>query len=117
MANDNKNTPVNGWTEYGKLVLNELQRLNEGQDKISKEMDDRFKEINDTLTGFKTTENDVKELKAWKEKVTEVWSTTQMKQSKDEIYLQKNNWTKITGIVIGVQLVIGIIAFVISKML
>lgn len=112
---ENKNNQVNGWTEYGKLVLKELERLNDGQDKIREEMDSRFKEINTTLTGFKTTESEVKDLKAWKEKVTEVWSTTQMKQSKDEIYLQKNNWTKITGIVIGIQLVIGAIAFFISK--
>lgn len=112
---ENKNNQINGWTEYGKLVLKELERLNDGQDKIREEMDSRFKEINTTLTGFKTTESEVKDLKAWKEKVTEVWSTTQMKQSKDEIYLQKNNWTKITGIVIGIQLVIGAIAFFISK--
>tara|TARA_Y100000389_G_C17471148_1_gene531099 strand:+ start:11895 stop:12245 length:351 start_codon:yes stop_codon:yes gene_type:complete len=114
---ENKNNKINGWTEYGKLVLKELERLNAGQDKIREEMDNRFKEINTTLTGFKTTESEVKDLKAWKEKVTEVWSTTQMKQSKDEIYLQKNNWTKITGVVIGIQLVIGAIAFFISKII
>lgn len=116
MAPVNKNNPINGWTEYGKLVLKELERLNEGQDKLREDMDDKFKEITDTLTGFKTTESEVKDLKAWKEKVTEVWSTTQMKQSKDEIYNQKNNWTKITGIVIGVQVVIGAIVFAISKL-
>ena len=116
MPTENKNNPTNGWTEYGKLVLRELERLNEGQDKLRKDMDERFKEINETLTKFKNTENEVKELKEWREKVNEVWSVTQMKEAKDELYDQKNTWQKVVGVGIAVQIIWVIIVFFKDKL-
>ena len=44
-----------------------------------------------------------------KEKVTEVWSATQMKSVKDEVYKQKNQWAKVTGIIIVVQIIMSLI--------
>ena len=47
------------------------------------------------------------EIKEWKENVQEVWSATQMKQAKAEIYKQKNQWAKVTGIIIvAIQIII-----------
>lgn len=113
MMADNENISKNGWSEYGRLVLKELERLNEGQDKLRQDFDKQFRELNEKITtsttSFKNTEQDVKDLKEWKEKVIEVWSTTQMKQSKDEIYTQKGQWQKTVGIVIATQVIIGII--------
>jgi predicted nucleic acid-binding Zn-ribbon protein len=110
---ENGNISKNGWSEYGRLVLKELERLNEGQDKLREDFDKQFKELNEKITtstaSFKNAEQDVKDLKEWREKVNEVWSTTQMKQSKDEIYQQKGQWQKTVGIVITVQIVIGIV--------
>jgi hypothetical protein len=110
---DNENISKNGWSEYGRLVLKELERLNEGQDKLREDFDKQFKDLNEkmtkSVTSFETTEQDVKDLKEWKEKVTEVWSPTQMTQSKDEIYKQKGQWQKTVGIVIATQVIIGII--------
>jgi len=103
-SENNNNIARNGWTEYGKLVLNELKRLNDGQDQLRTDMDQKFKEINDTLNQFKSTEKDVAELKEWKDKVTEVWSVTQMKEGKDEIYIQKNRWLVVIGVGIAVQI-------------
>lgn len=105
MSNDNDNIARNGWTEYGKLVLNELKRLNEGQEKLRTEIEERFKEVNHTLGEFKSTEEDVESLKHWKDKVNEVWSTTQMKESKDEIYNQKNKWLIVVGVGIAIQVI------------
>lgn len=93
-----------GWSEYGRLVLKELERLNEGQDKLREDFDAKFSELNEKMTEFKSTENDVKALKEWRENVTEVWSPTQMKQSKDELYKQKNTWSRVIGIVIALQI-------------
>jgi hypothetical protein len=110
---DNENISKNGWSEYGRLVLKELERLNEGQDKLREDFDKQFKDLNEkmtkSITSFETTEQEVKELRDWKEKVTEVWSTTQMKQSKDEIYQQKGQWQRTVGIVIATQVIIGIV--------
>ena len=86
----NENNPINGWTEYGKLVLKELERLNAGQDKLKEDIDKKFTELNQKISEFKSTESDVQDLKDWKEKITEVWSPKQMQQSKDEVYKQKN---------------------------
>ena len=93
-----------GWSEYGRLVLKELERLNEGQDKLREDFDKKFNELNSRMTEFKSTESDVKNLKEWREKVTEVWSPTQMKQSKDELYDQKNRWSRVVGVVIALQI-------------
>jgi|TARA_R110000803_G_scaffold186957_1_gene249347 hypothetical protein len=93
-----------GWSEYGRLVLKELERLNEGQDKLREDFDKKFNELNSRMTEFKSTESDVKNLKEWREKVTEVWSPTQMKQSKDELYHQKNRWSRALGVIITLQI-------------
>jgi hypothetical protein len=98
-----------GWSEYGRLVLKELERLNEGQEQLRKELEDKFGELNTKITDFKNTESAVEELKRWREKVQEVWSVSQMKQGKDEIYEQKNKWAKVIGIVIAIQIIFGLI--------
>ena len=94
----------NGWSEYGRLVLKELERLNDGQDKLSAHFESQFKELNEKMTEFKSTEKDVDELREWRGQVTEVWSPTQMRESKKELYGQKNKWSKVIGIVIAVQI-------------
>jgi len=106
---DNQNVSKNGWSEYGRLVLKELERLNDGQDKLKEEIDKKFQELNEKMTEFKNTEKEVDELKEWKEKVTEIWSSSQMKQAKDEVYKQKNQWAKVTGIIIVVQIIMSLI--------
>ena len=104
MSLENENISKNGWSEYGRLVLKELERLNEGQDKLRQDFDKKFAELNEKMTEFKGTEKDVEELKRWREKVTEVWSPSQMKQSKDEVYEQKNKWAKVIGVIITLQI-------------
>ena len=50
---DNGNIAKNGWSEYGRLVLKELERLNEGQDKLKDEIDKKFQELNEKMSEFK----------------------------------------------------------------
>lgn len=104
MMPENDNISNNGWAEYGRLVLKELERLNEGQDKLREDFDKKFAELNEKMTEFKSTEKEVQDLKDWREKVTEVWSPSQMKQSKDELYDQKNKWSRVVGIIITIQI-------------
>ena len=49
---DNQNVSKNGWSEYGRLVLKELERLNDGQDKLKEEIDKKFQELNEKMTEF-----------------------------------------------------------------
>ncbi len=95
------------WSDYSKLVLKELERLNEGQEKLRLDLDTRFNEFNQKIgevTSFKQTVNDHK---VWADKVTDVWSPSQMKEAKDEIYKQKSRWVALITIVIFLQIVIG----------
>lgn len=98
-----------GWSEYGRLVLKELERLNNNYESLRKDFDDKFKEINDRLASVQNTEKVMLELKAWQEKVNDVWSPSQMKESKDEVYRQKNRWTATIAIIAFIQVLIGII--------
>jgi hypothetical protein len=117
MDDNNNISQAGSWGEYGRLVLKELERLNEGQEKLRKDLEDKFTELNEKISDFKNTEKEVEEIKYWKKEVIDVWSVAQMKQSKDEIYEQKNMWTKVIGISIGVQAVIATLLYFISKIL
>lgn len=66
----------NGWNEYSRLVLNELEKLNESIQSLQKEMQDVKKE----LVELKAKGDKVNELKSWKKDVDEVVSPTQLKE-------------------------------------
>jgi hypothetical protein len=96
------------WGDYSKLVLKELERLNESTEKMRNDMDTRFSELNTKLSDFKSTEAKVVTLSEWKEKVNDVWSPTQMKEAKDEIYKQKTRWAATIAIITFIQILIGL---------
>ncbi|KKQ97576.1 MAG: hypothetical protein UT24_C0046G0008 [Candidatus Woesebacteria bacterium GW2011_GWB1_39_12] len=86
------------WGEYSRLVLNELERLNQGQIEIKAD-----------LAELKMSNQTIVDTKEWKNKVTEVWSPTQMQQAKNEVYGQKNRWAVVTGIVIAIQILFSLL--------
>lgn len=96
------------WGEYSKLVLKELERLNENYDKLRVDMDVKFNELNVKLSEVKTVEAKVINHGNWIEKVNDVWSPTQMKEAKDEIYKQKTRWAATIAIISFIQVAIGI---------
>lgn len=97
------------WGDYGKLVLKELERLSETQEKMREDLDIRFKEMNNILSEFKSTEKTVTDHKVWIEKVNDVWSPAQMKEAKDELYRQKNKWVATIAIMTFLEILIGVI--------
>lgn len=97
------NVSNDGWSEYGRLVLNELKRLNQGQEDLKKDLDDKFSILNEKISSFNNLEKEVEELREWKEAVMEVWSPKQMQQGKDEIYRQKGYYQRVIGILIVLQ--------------
>lgn len=80
----------NGWNEYSRLVLNELETLSTGIAGINKEI----QEIRQELVALKTKEDKVEEIASWKKRIDEVASPTQLKEMKDglaELNLQKES--------------------------
>jgi hypothetical protein len=71
----------NGWNEYSKLVLAELVRLNESDDKIQETLN----EINLKLGKFDVIEKDVEELVKWKRYMNDVASPNTIKEMKKDV--------------------------------
>jgi hypothetical protein len=105
MSETNKDT----WGEYSKLVLKELQRLNDNHERMRTDLEFKFQEINSNIATIKTVEKNLSDQKIWLEKVNDVWSPMQMKEAKDEIYKQKSRWVAAIAIVTFTQILVGLI--------
>lgn len=97
-----------GWSEYGRLVLKELERMNNNYESLRKDFDEKFKDMNEKMANVHNTEKMAGEMKSWQEKVNDVWSPSQMKEVKDEVYKGKGRWTATIAIIAFVQVLVGI---------
>jgi len=70
MADSNQN----GWNEYSKLVLKELETLATAITSLNSEIQDLKQEI----ARMREREDKVEDIKVWKEKIDEVVSPTQL---------------------------------------
>ena len=71
----------NGWGEYSKLVLKELETLAKSIEGLRAELQDMKQE----LAAIRAKEDKVEELRSWKEKIDEVASPTQLKELTTEV--------------------------------
>jgi predicted nucleic acid-binding Zn-ribbon protein len=71
----------NGWGEYSKLVLKELETLAKSIEGLRAELQDMKQE----LAAIRAKEDKVDELRLWKEKIDEVASPTQLKELTTEV--------------------------------
>ena len=94
----------NGWNEYSKLVIAELERLNDGITKLNVEIQDLKREIAE----MKVKEDFAKELWKWKKEVDEVASPTQLQNSIKDINDLKIFKTQAITIFLVVQGLVGI---------
>lgn len=101
MAN---NGSQNGWNEYSKLVIAELERLNEGITKLNVEIQDLKREIAE----MKVKEDFAKELWKWKKEVDEVVSPTQLKETVKDVTDLKTFKTQAITVWLVVQTIFGI---------
>lgn len=69
MANDD------GWGEYSRLVLKELETLATGIDQLK----DTIQDLKSEIADLKAKEDKVKEIITWKSRIDEVASPTQLK--------------------------------------
>ena len=70
-----------GWSEYSRLVLKELETLAKSIEGLRTEL----QEVKQELAKMQVREDKVDDLKAWKEKVDEVASPTQLKELVQEV--------------------------------
>ena len=78
MPNESLNS---GWESYSRLVLQQLESLSKGIDALRDELQD----VKQQLAELKVKEDRVQELKAWKDKMDEVISPTQLKTALIEL--------------------------------
>ena len=71
----------NGWGEYSRLVLKELETLAKGIEALKVQMGD----LKSELAELKAKEDKVKELSSWKERIDEVASPTQLKEMEEMV--------------------------------
>ncbi len=88
-----------GWGEYSRLVLKELETLAASIQSLNSEIQDLKQEI----ARMREREDRVDELRAWKEKVDEVASPTQLRVAVKEIEDLKLFKTKAVTIFAVVQ--------------
>ena len=89
----------NGWAEYSKLVLKELETLASSIQSLNSEIQDLKQEI----ARMREREDRVDELRAWKEKIDEVASPTQLQNLTKEVEELKIFKTKAITIFAVVQ--------------
>ena len=97
----------NGWAEYSKLVLKELETLALGIKELIDSMNDMKREI----TEIRAREDKVQELVKWKDRVDEVTSPTQLKELRDEVEDLKLFRTKAVTIFAVIQFAMAAVVF------
>ena len=95
------NGEQNGWNEYSKLVISELERLNDGIGRLNVEIQDLKGEIKE----LKVKEDFAKEIWKWKQAVVEVASPSQLKYTIKDVADLKTFKTQAITIWAVVQLV------------
>ena len=93
----------NGWENYSKLVLQQLETLSGGIDALRIELQD----VKYQLTELKAREDKVQELKAWKDKMDDIASPPQLKVALQEIEELKLYKTKAMTAFMVVQFVMA----------
>ena len=97
----------NGWNEYSRLVLKELESLS---DSIS-DLNAQLQGVKEDLAEIKVRESRVDELRVWKEKVDEVCSPTQLKELVEKVESLNAFKIKAIGVFLSVQFGMGAIAW------
>jgi len=102
----------NGWNEYSRLVLGQLENLA----KTIQSLNSEIQELKQEIARMREREDRVEELRNWKEKIDEIASPSQLKLHIKEIDELKLFKTKAITIFMVVQFFMGI-AIAIAKIL
>jgi predicted nuclease with TOPRIM domain len=106
----NSEANQNGWNEYSKLVLKELESLSDSIDNLNVQLQD----VKQNLAEIKAKESRIEELRVWKDKVDEVISPTQLKELVEKVNSLEAFKTKAVGVFIAVQFIMGLAAWLVK---
>ena len=95
----------NGWGEYSRLVLKELETLASGIEKLN----DNINEMKREIAEIRAREDKVHDLVKWKERVDEVASPTQLKELQNQVEDLKLFKTKAVTVFAVVQFIMAVI--------
>ena len=101
MSNDS------GWGGYSRLVLKELETLALG----IKELNESLQEVKRDITEMRAREDKVQELAAWKARIDEVASPSQLKELHQEVNDLKLFKTKAITVFAVIQFAMAVIVF------
>ena len=104
IKNNEKGIPQNGWNEYSKLVLNELERLNKNDEKIQ----EILTEMNQKLTRIDALDEDIQAIDKWKRYMDDVASPNTLKDMKKDVAEFKTFKTVATTVWAVVQVAFGV---------
>tara|TARA_B100000029_G_C17019800_1_gene758090 strand:+ start:104 stop:430 length:327 start_codon:yes stop_codon:yes gene_type:complete len=104
MANDQQN----GWNEYSRLVLKELETLSDGIDNLK----DELQTVKQEIAKMQVREDKVDELRSWKEKVDEIYSPSQMRDLRDQVADLEKFKTKAITVFAVIQFLMAAVLFV-----
>jgi chromosome segregation ATPase len=102
----------NGWNEYSRLVLGQLENLALNIQSLNSEI----QELKKHIALMRQREDRVDELRKWKDKVDEIASPPQLKEHINDIEELKTFKTKAITIFMVVQFLMGL-AIAIAKVL
>jgi hypothetical protein len=97
----------NGWNEYSRLVLKELETLADGIDILKIEVQD----VKHEIAKMQVREDKVEEIRLWKEKIEDVTSHTQLKVLIDQVEDLKSFKIRAITIFTVIQFVMGFVVW------
>ena len=100
-------TNENGWGEYSRLVLKELETLASG----IKELNENINEMKREMTEIRAKEDKVQELVKWKERIDEVASPSQLKELQMQVDELKSFKTQAVTVFAVVQFGMAAVLF------
>jgi cell division septum initiation protein DivIVA len=101
-----------GWNEYSKLVLKELETLAVNIQSLNNEI----QELKQEIARMREREDRVEELRVWKDKIDEIASPSQLETAIKEIESLKEFKTKSVTVFMVVQFLMGL-AVALSKII
>ena len=100
-----KSEANDGWNEWSKHVLLELERLNEKFEAIRTDIT----KVQNDITKLSTIKSGIEEIREWKKNLDEVVSPSQLKELKDTVQELKIFKTKAVASFVVIQILMGII--------
>tara|TARA_R100001163_G_C4885869_1_gene81079 strand:+ start:181 stop:501 length:321 start_codon:yes stop_codon:yes gene_type:complete len=94
---------ANGWENYSKLVLQQLETLSSGIEVLREEL----QEVKSELIELRAKEDRIQEIRVWKEKLDDVASPPQLREAMKDLSDLKEFKTKAMTVFMVVQVLMG----------